>query len=101
MNQDMIQWIVGQVGTAGIAALALVMLNRSWETQLANQKTTQEELTEQRKTLMELGKAAVVAMNDMSNVARDSIAASHELCGEVRNSLASTRRMRKGDKEDA
>lgn len=97
MSPDIIQWIVGQVGTAGIAALALVMLNRSWETQLANQKTTQEELIEQRKTLMEVVKANTVAMTDLSRVSQESIASSRELCQEVRGAMASVRRTRKAE----
>ena len=97
MSPDIIQWIVGQVGTAGIAALALVMLNRSWETQLANQKTAQEELIEQRKTLMEMGKAMVVAMNEQAGATRESTIASRELCQEVRSAMASVRRTRKAE----
>ena len=97
MSPDIIQWIVGQVGTAGIAALALVMLNRSWETQLANQKTAQEELIEQRKTLMEMGKAMVVAMNEQSSATRESTMASRELYQEVRSAMASVRRTRKAE----
>ncbi len=97
MTPDIIQWIMGQVGTAGIAALALFMLNRSWETQLAREKTTQEEMTEQRKTLAEVVKANTVAMGDLGNLSRESIASSREMIREMHTVLVSVKRAKKAE----
>ncbi len=36
MTDVMIQWIVGQVGTGGIAALALIMLREAYKAQTAD-----------------------------------------------------------------
>ncbi len=39
MENEMIQWIVGQVGMGGIAALALVLLREAYRTQSADRET--------------------------------------------------------------
>lgn len=56
MEQSLLQWILGQTGLAGIAALALWMLKQVYEERLAErerfdaelQRTYEERLSEQR-----------------------------------------------------
>ena len=82
-------------GVTAVAIFAITILQRTWEGRLADQKTTQEELVQQRQTLMEMSKAAVAAMTEHSIVMKESIIASRELCQEVRASLVVTKRVRK------
>ena len=103
------EWIsIAQLGgMTTVAVFAILILQKTWEGRLADQKTTQEVLTQQWKVVLEALKAATEAMTDVHRSSQDSIAASREsiitsreLCQEVRGSLAAMRRTKKGDKQD-
>ncbi len=93
----LIDWaaIVQLGGVTALAMFSIWILQKTWEGRLADQKTTQEELTQQRETLMQIVKANTVAMTDLSRVSQESIASSRELCQEVRASIVTTTRARK------
>jgi hypothetical protein len=84
-------------GVTALAIFALLILQKTWEGRLADQKTVATELAEQRKTLLEAMKANTAAMTDNAAAARESITASRELCGEVRTALVAVRRAKKVD----
>ena len=45
LNATFIEWLVGQAGLAGIAALALYLLNRAWrEAALREEKHSEEKM---------------------------------------------------------
>jgi hypothetical protein len=88
-------------GVSGLAVFAIIILQKTWEGRLADQQTTQEELTQQRQTLMDVVKGATQAMTDQTAATRESIAASRELCGEVRASLVVVARARKTTAKEA
>jgi hypothetical protein len=71
------------------------MLNKTWEGRLTDGKTTQAEMTEERKTLRGVLSANTVALTDLHRISQETIAASRELCQEVRDSRATTTRARK------
>jgi hypothetical protein len=46
LDQTFLEWLVGQVGLAGIAGLALYLLNQAWkETALREEKHSEEKIT--------------------------------------------------------
>jgi hypothetical protein len=49
---SIIQWIVQQAGMAGIAAFALVMLNRVWESRVEAEKKRADEINQMRSELL-------------------------------------------------
>ena len=87
--------VLQQGGVVGIAMFALIILQKTWEGRLAEQKTTATEMAEQRKTLLVALTANTAALSDNAAVARESIASSRELCGEVRAVLTTVKRTRK------
>ncbi len=63
MPDTMIQWIVGQVGTGGIAALALLMLREAYKAQSVDRDTLIKTLQANTEA-MALLKSAVERMAD-------------------------------------
>lgn len=52
MDQQFIQWIIGQVGLGGVAALALYLLNQNYKASLAAAQQHYSESESDKKILM-------------------------------------------------
>lgn len=62
MDSTFLQWLVGQAGVGGLAALALFLLDRSYRDALRREKETIEQGREDRRQLI-----TVLADNAKSN----------------------------------
>ncbi len=79
MTPDFMQWILGQAGVAGVAALALWMLNETWKARLEDQKQFADVLDDHRNKLMAIVEQNAKAMTENAVTNRELITAIREL----------------------
>lgn len=69
MDSTFVQWLIGQVGTAGLAGLALYLLDRSYRDSLRREKESAEQGREDRRQLIAaLGENAKMCASLQSSV---------------------------------
>jgi hypothetical protein len=70
METNFIEWIVGASGTAGVAALALWMLNETWKQRLADAGRYAETLDKHRIALVDVVQANIHANESVAAASR-------------------------------
>jgi hypothetical protein len=79
MTAEFIQWMVGAGGTAGVAALALWMLNETWKQRLHEATSYAETLNGHRISLIDIVKANTQASESNAAASRQQTEAFHEV----------------------
>ncbi len=67
LSEPLLQWLITQVGLAGIAALSLILLNRVWADRVDAELTRRTEEREDKLTLLQAYRENSAVLKEVSD----------------------------------